>query len=375
MKPLTDRQLCAALRDLQPGPDPRWRPVHAAITAALRSGDLGRLEALLPALERPAVQVYRRMVWLGRMHTGIDGARRVLAQAAQAPPGFGGPEDWGALMGMRHGASALAELLDLAPPLSGSPDAAPASTRILRAAIQERVLRDGAVTHPALVGWWTEPALPLTSHPWERGLVPPPRDPFDVLGNLYGAIDPWPAGGVATGPPPRQVTLARTWGLDADWDPVGPDEPPPTGPFRDPVLYPNGHTWCFEGETSSPDLSHLAAWPWPTAHLSLAGLRAVEASPRALLRQWIARGLRAGAYGQLRCVARARPLAWASLAQLTGCGRGPGETGAIATSTAGWRVWGFESDGPSVEHLGGDFGWVARGPTGRAWAAAHTDGD
>jgi hypothetical protein len=375
VKALTDRQLRAALRTIQPGPDPRWQGIHAAITAAIRAGDLGRLQTLLTALERPAVQVYRRMVWLGRMHAGVEGARRVLAEAHRAPPGFGGPEDWGAILGMRCDESALAQLVDLAAPLDGPLDAAPSATAMLRAAIQERVLRDGAVTHPALVGWWTEPGLPLTAHPWERGLVPPPHDRFDVFGNLYGAPDPWPAGGPALGPAPERVTVTRVWGLDDDWDPVGPPEAAPTGPFQDRRLYPNGSTWCFAGHASSGDLSHLAAWPWPPEHLSLGGRQAVPASPRALLRQWIARGLVAGAYGTGRCVARARPLAWSSLGQLTDCSAAPGDLDAIAAATGGWQVWSFESAGPSVEHLGGDFGWVARGPHGRAWAAAHSDTD
>lgn len=364
------------LSDLAPGLDPRWERAVAAIDGFVRCGELAKLEALWPRLaENDDWLLLARLAFRGRVHAGPDGARAFLRSLADPPAietTWSTPELSGALLGHATRQRGLVPLLD---------EVTAANAYVFGIAIQEHLLRDGELTEPALASWTSPIALARRAHPWERELIVRSRSPRDVLGNFHvrRSDEPrWPEGMPCDAPPPSLVAR-RQWGLDEHGDPSGPHErSPPVGPFVDAELYPNAHSWCIETEVTDDDPFALGRWPFPDEHLALHEVRAEEVTARQLLREWLWRGLVGGAYGKRRCAARARRLAWTSLAELAGVEADLATVDGlteIASAAASLRVGGFRSRGPSVDPLGGDFGFVAVRPDGQAVAAAHTDSD
>ncbi|MEM9069793.1 MAG: DUF6183 family protein [Myxococcota bacterium] len=357
--------------------DPRWEAARLAIRDLITQGDLASLETLAQTSARPDLNILVQQAWRGRVFAGEQGARAFLESVDRPPPcETASPRRLGVLLGFAQPSEVLATLVAHATTARRA--------EVLASAIQERVLRDGSVRHPAIRAW--DNPLPLMAHPWEEDLLQPVPDAFvhDTLGNWYfrRRDDPrWPEG-TPVDPPGAAVVVHRVWDLDEEWDPRWPkNEAPPSGPLVADELYPNGTTWCLEATAPSiDDAMHLGAWPFPTEHLSLAELAAEPTSARLLLREWLWRGLVGGAYGQGSATA-ARTHAWRSLAMLSGIEAPLTDAGfhEIAEAASDLRVGGFRSRGPSIEALGGDLGIVAVRKTEfgtyRAFAMAHTDTD
>lgn len=371
--PFNDRALLALCEALERGDSNDWGAVMLAVEARILAGAWESLMFLFDALSRwPRLGTLARQALIGAMLCDVRGARAFLEIVAQRtlPDWWGWPEEWGALMARRHDQAALAALIDLA----GVPGVdEEVVTRVLRAAVQERVLRDERVDHPTLVAWWTEhDALPLVAHEWERGLLLPMRRPQDTYLNGYSMCEVWPRGverDEGAGDEVGEVEIDRAWFMD-DYTKLPEQAAPPVGPFNDGALYPNGLFWCLRGRTPHPEV--LGAWPLPLDEVDLRGLVAAPATVRGLFRQWLTRGLSGGAYAKGRCVLRARAIAWQSLARLLDA---QGDHNALVAAAEGWQVWGFTSRGPMIEHFGGDLGWLATSPDGVTTLAAHTDGD
>ncbi|MEZ4437693.1 MAG: hypothetical protein R3B72_01275 [Polyangiaceae bacterium] len=369
------------------GRDPRWQQAYDALRAHIARGDGELLAELWPQLARePALETLAGMAFRGQIYAGLSGARAFLAELAEPPsfesnPFTSGPERWAGLLAHGCTPEALAWL-------ASDPEPPPGIAReVLVMAVQDHVLFSGEVDRAAFPAW-CRGDLPWAAHPWERDLVRPLPIPHDTDGNFYMRASeepPWPEGrpkppGLAGVP----LTVRCRWGLDDRFDRDWPDEiPPPVGPFADPTLFPNGLTWCLEVDDDHGDLATLGRWPFPEAALDLSEVVAEPSSPRALLRAWLWRGVVGGAYTRRRGAAVGRRSAWEGLARLLGlvedasrpCLVELPDLTRIADAAEALTVWGFRSRGPQVEQLGGDFGFVARRPDGRAFAAAHSDGD
>lgn len=365
------------LSELEMGGDPRWAQAYEALDDLIAGGELDTLERLWRELGESDVLVsLAQRAWRGRVYCGQAGARAFLSSLAR-PPVFevrtSTPELWGALLGHATHQGELAALVE------GVEDV---GAYVLGVAVQEHLLRDGELSEPALQGWRSPLGLPSRAHSWEQGILSQAEYfSHDTLGNFYmrQTSEPsWPEGGLVDRPAVSLVAY-RQWGIDAEGDPQWPAaEPPPVGPFAAAALYPNAYTWCIETLVDNEDAFQLGAWPFPEEHLSLGEVRAEPVSARHLLRQWLWRGMVGGAYGKSRCAAVARRLAWTSLAALAGVAPELDTVDAlrrIAAASEGLKVGGFRSRGPSVDMLGGDFGFVAQRPDGQAFAAAHTDSD
>lgn len=366
--------------------DPRWLEARDAITELAQAGELDTLESLWRELSRaPLFCSLAEHAWRIRAYMDTAGAESFLL-STNSPlkvDAFGGtPEFHGGLLGFAQPASVLASLI---------PSATTDTTRhVLRVATQERVLRMGAVDEPALRAWAKQHcSLPLETHPWERDLLQRQHpDRLETLANLYrySTDTPWPEGAVVQDSleSSEPFKAIREWGLDEEWDPTWPEgEPPPSGPFVDERIYPNGHTWGLEVlVTDAESAVQLQRWPFPKEHVTLSG-QAEPITARQLFREWLRRGLGGGAYGSAGCAPLARKYAWASLAALTGVDAPKlrMETlNAIAVAAESMTLAGFRARGPSIEQLGGDLGWIAVCPRSRsgmcrAFAFAHTDSD
>lgn len=367
-------------------PDPRWLEARDAITELAQAGELDTLESLWRELGKvPLFCILAEHAWRIRAYVGVEGAEAFLL-STESPPKFNSfgstPEFHGGLLGFAHPASVLASLIS-----SAKTDT---MRHVLSVAVQERVLRMGAVDEPALREWATrQDSLPLETHPWERDLLQRQRpDSLETLANLYRytADTRWPEGALVQDSveSPESFKAIREWGLDEEWDPTWPEgERPPSGPFVDERIYPNGHTWGLEVlVTDAKSALQLQRWPFPKEHVALSG-QAEPITARRLFREWLRRGLGGGAYGSAGCAPLARQYAWTSLAALTGVDA-PKLTletlNAIAVAAESMTLAGFRARGPSIEHLGGDLGWVAVCPRSlsgmcRAFAFAHTDSD
>ncbi len=355
-----------------------WQELDQDLRGFIQRADLPAIERIATALDNPEHTTLASMAWRGRVYAGVEGARRFLEDVA-APPLFerGWPDrdvsrvlDYGVLLAHAWDSATLATLLQKAP--NG------VARAVITAAVEERVLRDGAVTEPILVSAWTGPDWALSAHRWERGILSSIHAYFkeDTLGNWHhpGPLPPWPEGITTPGEAPTLEAL-RQWSYDADFDRVGPQEPPPVGPMADSALYPNGLTWCIETltERAEPELSR---WPFPTSSVDT-GLTAEPISAETLFRWWLWRGLSGGAYGAGTAAGRARLRAWSSLAELAGVPGGPQDwtPDTVADAAEGLQVFGFRARGPHIEALGADFGFVVWRPDGMSWAAVHSDSD
>ena len=133
------------------GQSGQWQALYEELRSFTQRGDLSALERIFRALDDPQHQTLASMAWRGRVYAGPEGARAFLADVA-SPPACerGWPDrhearlqDYGALLAHAWDAAMLATLL---------PSARTSASRVVHAAaIEERVLREGAVTDPALV--------------------------------------------------------------------------------------------------------------------------------------------------------------------------------------------------------------------------------
>jgi hypothetical protein len=366
----TDRLIVGGTFDL-------WGDAHEVVSEWVAARDAQALERLWHAFgDERKLGVFRLQVLRGMMFCGVDGksrALRLLDDPHVFTPLWTSPESFGVLMGAT---STTEELAKLAVGFA----LGDASRRVLEVAIGERVLWDGRVRDAALRAFAGDPAYGWSLHEWERGLITPHinSDPFPhpVYSRSRGEV-PWPQGldGGGEGDP-GEVAVERVWGIDEEWDPVWPDgQAPPVGPLGAPDLYPNATTWCIEAWLGAPDdAADLSVWPFPDEHIALGGVVAQRVDARALLREWLWRGLTGGAYGSGCCVARAREVAWRDLARLADVDPGACVDD-IAQAAQGLEVYGFRARGPSIEGLGGDFGVVAVRPDGWAFTSAHSDTD
>ncbi len=365
----TDRLIPGGTFDL-------WTRAHEVVSEWIATRDAAALERLWHAFgDDRNLRIFGLQVVRGLMFCGVDGKTRalhLLDDPAMYRELWTEPESFGVLMGSTSTCEELAKLV------TGF-DAGAESRRVLEVAIGERVLWDGSVRNGALRAF-TYPPCGWSLHAWERGAVGsylhPDPFPHPVYARPHDEAR-WPQGDVGGGEgDPGEVAVDRVWGLDDEWDPVWPDgQIPPVGPMASPDLYPNATTWCIEAWLGEPDhAADLSIWPFPGEHVDLDGVVAQRVDAKALLREWLWRGLTGGAYGSGCCVSRAREVAWRDLARLADVDPGA-PVDDIADAAERLEVYGFRARGPSIEMLGGDFGMVAVRPDGWGFASAHSDSD
>lgn len=192
----------------------KWNRIQQEIGSRVEQGDFDSLYDLTRRLnEHPELESLEGLARRGQLICGIEGAVRFLGKVDDAGKRRGYPrrigemaEDWGAIAGHRYTQPDLAKLAEHVP--QPRPNSSK-RTRLLYAAIQERVFIDGTVDHPDLVSWWADDALPLTSHPWERGLVSEVKSG----GRFVYVGSPWPEGVVVEPPDVSTIEADLSWGL------------------------------------------------------------------------------------------------------------------------------------------------------------------